>query len=304
MAKDLEAVHSGDPAALKRVANRTSAILLRKDGEPVALDPESRQKLVEEQARIERLRERIKMTNAELLPEIAGVDGKNELYRGKDLKRMTNEYVDSVVDKNKDNPKRLAQELGVIRSQLEGEVRPGSSGLRSALPKDRAQRVPAPGGLSQLPGYSPSAVRLGPPKLLANKPKVITVLPRASQLPVPQVEEAKPAPAPQVQSQAPAISAIPGAYSNVYPPWMSGYQQQAPVDPLLMQNLTEIKDKIGKAMEKNESLEQELKRLQETPQADEPTPAPNPRSKPPTAKRETRDLPAPEGRFALIQILP
>ena len=97
------------------------------------------------------------------------------------------------------------------------------------------------------------------------KPKAKLSLPKASQLPVPQQED--PEPHPKLQPPPAAVPTQVNPYPIPPPPWsFPQYNQsmiQPSVDPLLAQNLSEMKDKISKTCERNQELESELKRLKE-----------------------------------------
>eukprot|EP01022_Parablepharisma_sp_SALTPOND_P032082 TRINITY_DN827_c0_g1_i1.p4 TRINITY_DN827_c0_g1~~TRINITY_DN827_c0_g1_i1.p4 ORF type:complete len:532 (+),score=76.56 TRINITY_DN827_c0_g1_i1:13227-14822(+) len=217
----------------------------------------------------------------------------NEVYRNKDMSNMANDYIGAIIEKNKDDPKRLIQDLGVVRSHLEKEVNPI---LGNPPAKERELRTPIVGGLGQIPGYSKQSLKNEGTKLPPMKPKPKPApresqqpAPRESQLPVYQEEEPAPIrPPPQpVQSQ-------------VYPPapppnWMSMYNPPVAqqTDPMLLHSLMEVKEKIAKTFEKNKNLEEELKKLKESKvETAKPFMSVVP-TKPPTAKKEI-ELPTPK----------
>ena len=295
--KDLNVVKTGDVEAIKRLGSKVSVFAPKVDGQLSVMDPESKQKLAQDQARIEQIKESIRQTNAELLPEFSAMDNASEMYKGKDIARMTSDYVGSIIEKNKDNPKKLINELSAVRSHLDQDVRP--SGPTPNPLKDRDLRTPPAGGLNQIPGYNRQDSKKASVINISARPKPKQPA-RASQLPVPQPENMEPVshfPQPYAQ----------GAQSQIYPypqmqmpmpNWASMYPAPpAPPDPLLLQNLSEIKEKIGKAMEKNQSLESELKKLKE-----ESTPGeakPGTASKASVMKKEI-NLPQPAGIFRIL----
>lgn len=303
--KDLEAVKRGDIDVVKRIANKETLLVPKVDGEISGLDPEKKQMLLENKARIEQLKESIKKTNAELMPEIDEFDTMNQQFKDKDTKKMTLEYISQIEDQNKDDPKKLIQDLGNIRSHLERASVPSLGAVQKspgAPLKDRDMRNSMAGSVKQIPGFFRQEVVIKPPPMkmsIYNKP--------APQPKYQPVEEQMPSRTPQ-----PAPAAAPQAQSQAYPypqypppppPWASAYQQpppqqQAPIDPFLLQNLSDIKQTIGKTMEANEKLESELQQLKEQgTKTVAPTNQPNPTPAPKTAapKKDIINLPRPQG---------
>jgi len=71
--KDLNVVKTGDVEAIKRLGSKVSVFAPKVDGQLSVMDPESKQKLAQDQARIEQIKESIRQTNAELLPEFSAI---------------------------------------------------------------------------------------------------------------------------------------------------------------------------------------------------------------------------------------
>ena len=235
LTKDFDLVRSGDTEAMKRLSNKISHIVPEVDEDNLQLDPESRQKLINEKAKIEQLREEIKRTHAELLPDIDEFDAIEDASRFRDLPGAINQYVDEIVVETKDDTKRLANNLTTIRSHFEEQKQ------TKALKK--------PTGLSKIPG-------------LGTVKKQVLNIPTAkrlneSQLPVHQEEE--PIQRQSVQQSFVEPLAQPLVQPNIFPMY-----PQTQTDPALIQSLVEIKNVIEEATEKNKSLEEELKRLKES----------------------------------------
>jgi len=306
IAKDMEIIKSGDPEATKKLKNKASyyAHTEKTDIDFSGMDPEKKQKLLEEKARIEKLREEIRKTKAEILPDIAGVDAMSEMYKGKDLPRMTNEYISNIMEKNQNNPKKLYQELGAVREALDKEVKPIISGGVTPGPVDPLKnaelRTPVVGGLSQIPGYASQNFKKETTKLPNTKSKLKPAV-RASQLPVPQDENLEGDQTgsflrPQNIITSSPIQSMYNPYAMLNPAQANQAAQQAipPIgDPILMMSLMDIKDKINRTFEKNKNLETELKKLKEGKSEITPKSGTKSAIQPPTKK--LIDLPMPNG---------
>jgi uncharacterized protein involved in exopolysaccharide biosynthesis len=131
--KDFDLIKSGNTEAIKRLSNKLSHIVPKVDEDKLELDPESRQKLINEKAKIEQLREEIKRTHAELLPDIDELDAIEDASRFKDLPG----YIDEIAAESKDDNKRLANNLTAVRSHFEGQnksvKKPIASGDRKSV---------------------------------------------------------------------------------------------------------------------------------------------------------------------------
>jgi hypothetical protein len=256
-----------------------------KGGEPSGMDPETKQRLVRDQARIEQLRQQVKQAPSELLPEVNEFDVIQEQFKNKDRKQMTQEMLSQIEAKNKDNPQKLAQDLTAVRSHLEQEIHssvPGAKGrplpLERASLQDRQMKAPAIGSLSQLPGYGKQSKQpiktkppVAPPEEEQSKTPYSPQKPSSPQrYPPPEhghsqyYPYAPPMPA-QVQAQ---VQAPPPSWASAYNPVPQ--PQASVVDPLLLHNLNEIKEKIAQTLAKNKTLETELQKLKDKAQEEKP----------------------------------
>lgn len=284
LSKDFDLIKSGNTEAMKKLPNRINLIVPKIEDDDLQLDPESRQKLLQEKARIEQLKEDIKRTHAELLPDVDELDNIDDASRFKNLPGIVNQYVDELVEESKDNPGRLASNLTAARMRI------------TEQPVNKAAKKPVVSGIAKLPG-------------LGNQRKQVLNIPTAkrvneSQLPVPQIEESDQRSMPQNLPQ-PSTYAHPSnqpfghPYPQPYQPWPVMYQSPPAqqTDPALVQNLVEIKNIIEETTEKNKGLEQELKRLKEmkTPKQQIRIITPAAKTRQDTPVKKDINLPEPTG---------
>ena len=188
------------------------------------------------------------------------------------LRAARNKYIKDLEDSNKDNHKKLSQNLSTARLHIEGQRNPllGSSSTQNLM-------RPKMGGLNRIPGINTERKKKLNIPVANRRP---TPPEHESHLPVPQEENN------QKRYQEPVMPSIP---PQQYPPWLSMYPPQQPqTDPALLENLTEIKTTLNDAIQKNKNLEEELKHLQEESNSKINIP-------PPIKKKKDIDLPIPNG---------
>eukprot|EP01022_Parablepharisma_sp_SALTPOND_P013942 TRINITY_DN1872_c0_g1_i1.p1 TRINITY_DN1872_c0_g1~~TRINITY_DN1872_c0_g1_i1.p1 ORF type:complete len:810 (-),score=98.00 TRINITY_DN1872_c0_g1_i1:4532-6961(-) len=280
-AKDFEAVKSGDLKSIKK--GEVSRWLQETD--PITLDTETKKKLMQDKARINKLREDLRKT-------------KGEYLKDKDKLPLAADW-DS--------------HLPVMQDQGYSRVEP----IRQKQPSEERKSVIKAGGLSQVPGYglSPSITKKKPLKEEERKVKFVEKDGEEVEEEKPkkrrQTKEKKavehdiaPEPAPKVyvppQIQPPAYSQhYPYPYPPPPPPWaFSMPPQQQSTSPLLYEHLKEIKGKLDEAVKQSEVLESEIQKYKTEPEPLLPS-LPEP-SKPLTP---SQPLELPKSKFTVFTLL-
>lgn len=269
------------PEAIKALASQFHLPIPEVEEDSLQLDPESKQKLLAGKSRVAKLKEDIKRTHAELLPDtedfgLGQTDIKVAPLYG-DFSGLTSQFIDELIDKNKDDPEKLASSLNVARSHLEG---------KKPRQEDRSLKKSAVSGMSKLPG-------------LVSQPKRVLSISQAkpptdSQLPVPQDSQLQQPQAPQQFPYQPNQQYQP---YQPYQPWPAMYQQPQ-TDPELAKSLAEIKNVLEESTEKNKNLEAELKKLKDVKKAQQIVITPKVKSRETTP---AKDEPATEGRTEFAQ---